>query len=328
MSRTLSREDLNDEVLNPRLQREKAKTGAITASLLWNGKSDLDLHAFFTSPATGKVHIYYRHKIASGGELDVDANARDTDTVEEPVENVYWKAPLAGEYELQVNCYAMRGTSGPIPFRLVLKLPEETLDYEGNLKSRGESITCFKYSVGDDGSVTMGRLTEPKKIMRKPTTELGTGRAAKAKAKSAGPKAKAKAAGAVMPKVKAKAKAAMKPMKAMKLMKPMKVMKAMKPMKVNKVAYGRGAKARVYKGLKTRTSGGLTKDKVIKNKAGKFVSKALSEAAKKRMVATGLVKYWQAIKKARAELGLTGFVAIKKGEPLYKRAMEIYKPDA
>merc|ERR1719240_195744 len=67
----------------------------------------------------------------------------------------------------------------------------------------------------------------------------------------------------------------------------------------------------------------MTKADLIKNKAGKIVSKKKSAAAKKRFATT--IKGWlEAVQKARKELGVKGFVAIKKGSALYKKAKEYY----
>merc|ERR1719498_1006106 len=101
------------------------------------------------------------------------------------------------------------------------------------------------------------------------------------------------------------------------------VMNSMKGGKKSVVARGRGAKARVFKGKKTKTVGGLTKGDLKKNKAGKVVSKAASDAAKKRYAKT--LKPWaDAVKAARKALGLTGFVAVKgktaQGKALYAKA--------
>merc|ERR1719343_1830325 len=71
---------------------------------------------------------------------------------------------------------------------------------------------------------------------------------------------------------------AMKSMKA--AMKTMKAMKAMKK-RASTIARGRAAKAMVLKGSKVKTGGGLTKDKLTKNKSGKIVSKAASAVSKK-----------------------------------------------
>merc|ERR1719491_1436823 len=90
-------------------------------------------------------------------------------------------------------------------------------------------------------------------------------------------------------------------------MKAMNTMKAMKKAK-SVVARGHGAKARVFSGKKAKTSGNLTKDKLTRNKAGKVVSKAASAHAKKAYVKNGLKAWADAVKKARKELGITGFV--------------------
>merc|ERR1712217_875520 len=87
---------------------------------------------------------------------------------------------------------------------------------------------------------------------------------------------------------------------------PMKRMKSSKAMKVSRIARGRGAKSRVFSGKKAKTVGGLTKDKLCKNKNGKVVSKAAS-ARGKRFWARSPLKAWSlAIKEARKALDLTG----------------------
>merc|ERR1712139_646202 len=96
---------------------------------------------------------------------------------------------------------------------------------------------------------------------------------------------------------------AMKAMKAMKApaMKAMK--KAMKAKRVSK----RMAKVVAFRGGST---GGAT-------------SKKQSQLAKKRY-ASGIGKWTAAVQKARRALGTKGFVAIKKGSPLYKKAREFF----
>ena len=70
----------------------------------------------------------------------------------------------------------------------------------------------------------------------------------------------------------------------------MKAMKTTKSMKKTKsvIAKGRGAKARVFAGSKSKTSGGLTKKGLRKNKAGKVVSVKASYRAKKNFAKSGL----------------------------------------
>ena len=79
-------------------------------------------------------------------------------------------------------------------------------------------------------------------------------------------------------------KRSMKAMKAMKKgMKKSAMKKAMKKraMKVSKVAKGKRGKSSVFRGTKAKTSGGLTKSHLKKNKRGKVVSKKASDRAMK-----------------------------------------------
>merc|ERR1711933_366788 len=95
--------------------------------------------------------------------------------------------------------------------------------------------------------------------------------------------------------------------KASKAMKALKAMK--KAMKKSQIAKGKRAKSSVFRGTKSKTSGGLTKDKLTKNKRGKVVSKAASAAAKKRY-AKGIGLWNKAVQTARKELGIKGFQAV------------------
>ena len=108
-------------------------------------------------------------------------------------------------------------------------------------------------------------------------------------------------------------------MKAMKAMKAMTAMTAMKAKKVSIIAKGKYARSVVFRGNKEKTPGGLKKTDLMKSKTGKVVSKKASLRAKKNSGWT------TAIQKARKALGLKGFVAIKKGSALYKKAKELYQ---
>merc|ERR1719359_1929516 len=116
----------------------------------------------------------------------------------------------------------------------------------------------------------------------------------------------------------------MKAMKSMKAMKAMKAMKGMKKkaMKKSVIAKGKRGKSSVFRGTKVKTVGGLKKSDLTRNKAGKVVSKKSSAAGKR---AYKHIRGWTvACSKARKALGVKGFVAIKKGSALYKKAKELY----
>merc|ERR1712228_245790 len=95
-----------------------------------------------------------------------------------------------------------------------------------------------------------------------------------------------------------------------KAMKKTAMKKAMKKaaMKKSQVAKGKHAKSIVFRGTKAKTSGGLTKDKLVRNKRGKVVSKAASAAAKKR--SSHLSAWGKAVAAARKQLNCKGFVAV------------------
>jgi len=103
-----------------------------------------------------------------------------------------------------------------------------------------------------------------------------------------------------------------------------KSMKAMKAKKVkkSKIAKGKRGKALVYKGMFQKTVGGLCKDCLTKSKSGKIVSKRAQAHGTKFY---GNIRKWtEAFMQARIQLGLTGFVAVKLGSPLYVKSKEIY----
>lgn len=292
MSRTFSREDPAHEVLNPRLQREAARTGAITASLIWNGPSDLDLHAHVNLMNGNKEEICYRRKQGTGGALDVNANARDCETINEPVENIYWDQPPAGSYSVDVHNYRRRNHEGKVPFRCQLKLPTETLDYEGAL-GHNDRVTCFRFTVDEMGSITLGSIPLSR-IMKKPTTLI-----------------------VVRPPMKiAKSK------KAARVATPMKAMKAKMAAKT-RIAYGKRSKTSVYTGKFEKTSSGLKKEHLVKNRKGKIVSKKMQAHG---MKAYSYIKAWvDASKAARLQLGMSGFVPVKKGTALYAKIKDLYQ---
>merc|ERR1740116_216421 len=101
-------------------------------------------------------------------------------------------------------------------------------------------------------------------------------------------------------------------------MKAMKAMKAMKVKRVSKIARGKRARSAVFKGKKEKTSGGMTKASLTKNKNGKIVSKAASARAKKTF-ATSALKAWN----------LKGFVPVggktAQGKALYAKAKSLLK---
>merc|ERR1711862_359403 len=119
-------------------------------------------------------------------------------------------------------------------------------------------------------------------------------------------------------------KAMMRGMKKASMMRKMK-----KAMKAPKVAKGRGAKARVFKGKKEKTSGGLKKSDLVKSKSGKIVSKKASLRAKNSKNGKKIAKWGVSVKAARRSLGIKGFCPVggktAKGQQLLKAVRSLYR---
>merc|ERR1711988_1822266 len=104
--------------------------------------------------------------------------------------------------------------------------------------------------------------------------------------------------------------------KAMKAMKAMAAMKAMKAMK-KKPILAKLARRHVFAGKISKTKTGLKASDLKMSKTGRIVSKKRSTRAKAAFSAT-LGPWCAAVQKARKALNVKGFMAIKKGTPLYK----------
>merc|ERR1719284_956968 len=107
----------------------------------------------------------------------------------------------------------------------------------------------------------------------------------------------------------------------------MKAIKAMKAKRTSIIASGKLARSVVWRGGKTKTQGGLTKETLAKSKTGKIVSKAASVRAKKAFGKSVLKKWCDACKQARKELKITGFCPVggktAQGKPLYAKVKSI-----
>merc|ERR1719444_451125 len=119
----------------------------------------------------------------------------------------------------------------------------------------------------------------------------------------------------------------MKKVAMKKAMKKAAMKKTMKAKKVSKIAKGKRARSSVFRGTKAKTTSGLTKADIAKNKNGRLVSRKASAAAKKRYAQSGAKTWATACKAARKALGITGFVPIggktAAGKALYAKAKSL-----
>ena len=126
------------------------------------------------------------------------------------------------------------------------------------------------------------------------------------------------------------AKMMRKSMKAMKMskrmaMKSKKMMARKMAMKKSKV----GKRRSVFSGTKVKTSGGMVKSDLKKNKNGKIVSRKASDRAKKSKNGRKIVAWGAATKSARKALGIKGFCPVggssARGKALLAKVRSIYK---
>lgn len=97
-------------------------------------------------------------------------------------------------------------------------------------------------------------------------------------------------------------------------------------MKKSVIAKGKRAKSRVFRGEKVKTTSGLGKKDLMKNKAGEVVSRKSNAAGVNAYLN---VKDWaDSVSAARKMLALKGFVAVNgkspQGRALYIKAKDIY----
>merc|ERR1719510_2572911 len=125
-------------------------------------------------------------------------------------------------------------------------------------------------------------------------------------------------------------------MKMAKMSMKMKMSKKKMSMKMRKmamkksiIAKGKRGKSSVFRGTKVKTSGGLKKGDLKKNKSGKVVSKKASDAARKRKGFKKIVAWGTAFKAARKALGVKGFVPCggktAQGKALLAKTRSFYK---
>ncbi|NJM10570.1 MAG: hypothetical protein HC889_00450 [Synechococcaceae cyanobacterium SM1_2_3] len=128
-----------------RMSATGAGTGEITATLLWNSPSDLDL--LVRCPSGQQLD--YRSPAECGGALDVDANAARASLSARPVENAFWPAGKAapGNYEIAVRYAPRKDEQNPqeTPFQVRLIRDDQESVFKGVVRPNTvTSVTTFR----------------------------------------------------------------------------------------------------------------------------------------------------------------------------------------
>ena len=130
--------------MGERLKAAGAQVGALTVSLMWNNKNDLDIHC--ESP-TGS-HIFYGKRMGTcTGHLDVDANAKAGNCVAKPIENILWHNPPKGHYRMWVEAVDMDRSAGATPFTVRLTKQGKSTDKTFEDLEEDDEITVFEFDL-------------------------------------------------------------------------------------------------------------------------------------------------------------------------------------
>ena len=84
---------------------------------------------------------YYQHGTsASGGTLDVDANASCQGVTTQPVENIFWPSGGAsrGRYVVEVQYYRQCEAIAPIEYQVSILVDGVRSEFSGQINSEGE----------------------------------------------------------------------------------------------------------------------------------------------------------------------------------------------
>lgn len=123
---------LVEQEIQRRLDRAGGKSGAVQVSLVWNNGNDLDLYV--QTPVKDIIAFNYKRS-RCGGELDVDMNARKTQSLS-PVENVYWakeRTPF-GVFFVGVSEYQNHGYRDPTRYLISVKVDGEVHHFRGSIR--------------------------------------------------------------------------------------------------------------------------------------------------------------------------------------------------
>ena len=124
-----------------RLQRERAQSGDVQISLLWNSSADLDLECVDSQDEL----VFVTHPSRSGGKLDVDMNGTvpgipTRKESEKPVENIFWpqgKAP-PGRYRVYVTNCDPHGAPQPTRYEVNVLANGQRKSHAGSIRYAGQ----------------------------------------------------------------------------------------------------------------------------------------------------------------------------------------------
>jgi hypothetical protein len=116
--------------------------GKLDITLIWSGREDLDLHVYCPDG-----QIFFSHRSACGGTLEIDSNATLKEAKEQPVEHVTWpNEPPAGEYRVEVVLFDRFDLpTREIPFTVVVRDSVGQQEIAGQVQQLREPVTVTNF---------------------------------------------------------------------------------------------------------------------------------------------------------------------------------------
>lgn len=136
------------------------QTGDVQVTLRWATADDLDLYVL--DPVGDEVS-FFNPAIASGGQLDVDANRACEERMASPVENIFWPTGggVPGNYTVRVSLFSFCGGSeAPIAFTLTTLVKDKVQTQTGSVSSTQPDMS-FPFTFSNDGGAETPVSTLP-----------------------------------------------------------------------------------------------------------------------------------------------------------------------
>lgn len=119
-------------------------TGDVQATITWRNTNDIDL---WVVEPSGAIIFFQKPLSASGGVLDVDANADCTRLTTAPIENIFWATQTApqGEFKVQAQYFKQCEATTATSYHVRLKVDGKTSEYDRVIQKPGDlqTVTIF-----------------------------------------------------------------------------------------------------------------------------------------------------------------------------------------
>lgn len=127
------------------------QTGDVQVTLRWDTDDDLDL---YVKDPFGDEVFFGNPAVASGGLLDVDANAGCAERMAAPVENIFWPTGEGkpGDYVVSVDLFSYCGEEVPVNFTLTTLVNGERQTQTGSVSADQASVS-FPFTFPQAGTL-------------------------------------------------------------------------------------------------------------------------------------------------------------------------------